>query len=46
VHSWLDVREATTSSGVRGLGVMSGATKMLAMGGHGDTLLSGTPPRV
>lgn len=41
VHSWLSVREATSGSGVRGLGVMSGATKTLAMGGHGDTLLSG-----
>lgn len=40
VHSWLDVREATSGSGVRGLGIMSGATKTLAMGGHGDTLLS------
>jgi len=40
VHSWLDIRKATTGSGVRGLGVMSGATKVLAMGGHGDTLVS------
>lgn len=40
VHSWLTIGRASSASGDRGLGVLSGATKMLAMGGHGDTLVS------
>jgi hypothetical protein len=39
VHSWLVVRRASSGSGVRGLGVMSGATKV-----HTSRLAS-TPSR-